>query len=204
MSEADADLCRCLAEDLPQAFDDLVSRFQQRLFAFALRLTGNRGDAEDILQEALLGAYVSLEQYPLERIRTLQLQAWLYKVTFHAYQHSRRGARLQVLSFDDEEAALLPQIVDDAAEQPEFVLERWEQQQTLLALLAQLPERGRIALTCFYFEDLSYQEIADLLDVPLGTVKSLLHRGVRQLREALTAKREGDEPWTRILRQTNP
>lgn len=204
MSCTDADLCRRLADDLPQAFDALVTRFQQRLFAFALRLTGSRSDAEDILQEALLGAYVSLEQYPPERIRTLQLQAWLYKITLHAYQHHRRGARLQLISFDTEEEASLQEIPESATEQPEFVLERWEQQQALLALLAQLPEHARIALTCYYFEDLRYQEIADLLNVPLGTVKSLLHRGVRQLRTRLAATQEGDASWTAILRQTNP
>ncbi|MGO8946770.1 MAG: RNA polymerase sigma factor [Ktedonobacterales bacterium] len=192
MTRPDSELCAMLACDLAGNFDHLVLRFQMRLFAFALRLTGNRPDAEDILQEAFIGAYVSLEQYSPERIRALQLQAWLYRIVLHTYQHHRRGAQVHVvpLSTEDDEAEML---VADTTPSTQDVIEQIEQQHEMQAILAQLPDRYRIPITCLYYLHLQYPEIADLLDQPLGTVKSSIHRGLRQLRGLLQER--GDVSW---------
>ena len=204
MTENDSALCALLADDLPRHFDHLVLRFQVRLFSFALRLTGSRPDAEDLVQEAFIGAYVSLENYPPERIRTLHMQAWLYRILFHAYQHHRRGAPMFLvpLSPDEDEPAL--EVPDPTAVLPEHFIEQMELRHELQAVLAQLPERYRIPITCFYFAHLSYQEIADLLDQPLGTIKSAMHRGLRQL-HALLAQERGNESWNpSTLHAQNP
>ncbi len=195
MTIPDADLCQLLADDLSRYFDLMVTRFQQRLMAFAFRLTGSRPEAEDILQEAFLGAFVTLEHFPPDRIRALHLQAWLYKITLHAYHHQHRGARVQLIPLAEGEDAPEIRLEDATEDQPEQFIERIEQQQELLALLAELPDRYRIALTCYYFEHLSYHEIADLLDQPLGTVKSAIHRGLRQLRALLVSHHEGSQAW---------
>lgn len=184
MIPTDARLCAALADNVPDNFDKLINRFQRRLFAFALRLTGRYQDAEDVLQEAFVAAFVSLENYPPERIRTLQLQAWLYKVTLHTYQHRNRRVKApDIAPIEDVPEGALAQ---DAAEQPEVIFERMERRQELLTNLERLPERYRIPTTCYYLEHMSYQEIADMLDQPLGTVKSAIHRGLAQLRLRLT------------------
>jgi RNA polymerase sigma-70 factor (ECF subfamily) len=134
-----------LARDLAGSFDHLVLRFQVRLFAFALRLAGNRPDAEDIVQEAFIGAYVSLEQYSPERIRALHLQAWLYRIVLHTYQHHHRGAQVHVvpLSTADEQEML----VADTIPSTEDVIEQIEQRHEMQAMLEQLPDRYRIPIT---------------------------------------------------------
>jgi RNA polymerase sigma-70 factor (ECF subfamily) len=87
------------------------------------------------------------------------------------------------------------EIADRTEEQPEMLFERLESQQELEQLLMQLPERYRVGITCYYFEHLSYQEIAELLDQPIGTVKSSIFRGIRLLRMLLQndSNQEGSE-----------
>ena len=185
-AEAAAPLLAALALDLPGAFPQLLTRYQRAIYAFALRLTGAAPDAEDLAQEAFISAYVSLENYPPERVRSLKLRPWLYRVALNVWRHSLRGARLQLVPLDapaddfaDDYELPLP---DDPADRPDAILAQGERRQELETLVARLPTRYRIAITCYYLEDLSYQEVADLLDQPVGTVKSTIHRGVRLLR----------------------
>jgi RNA polymerase sigma-70 factor (ECF subfamily) len=199
MTRPDDDLREALADDLVGQFTQLVERFQQRLFAFALRLTGSRQDAEDIVQEAFVGAYVSLENYPSSRIRALQLQAWLYKITLHTYLHHRRGASTHYASLTLTDDAAMREVADAPEEQPDLIFERGEQRTELLALLAQLPERYRIPITGYFLEFMTYQEIANLLDQPLGTVKSAIHRGLARLRAQLTERGKEGQPWNTTL-----
>jgi RNA polymerase sigma-70 factor, ECF subfamily len=195
MALSDSDLCALLAYDLSHYFDQMVLRFQIRLFAFALHLTGSRPNAEDILQDAFMGAYISLENYTPERIRTLQLQPWLYRIVLHTYQHYQRGSQVHLVPLGADEDASEIEIVDTVMLSPEQFIEQLEQQQEIQAALAVLPDRYRIPVTCYYFAHLSYQEIADLLDQPLGTVKSAIHRGLRQLRTLLSTQERGDVSW---------
>jgi RNA polymerase sigma-70 factor (ECF subfamily) len=191
----DQELLGLLANNLHQHFQQLVLCYQQRLYSFARRLTGSRQNAEDIVQETFVSAYVSLENYPAERIRTLKLQAWLYRVTFNVYTHSIRGSQLQAVPLDITGNNSVFEIADRTEEQPEMLFERLESQQELEQLLMQLPERYRVGITCYYFEHLSYQEIAELLDQPIGTVKSSIFRGIRLLRMLLQndSNQEGSE-----------
>ena len=77
---------------------------------------------------------------------------------------------------------------EDQREQPEVSFERAERREELETLVAALPDRYREAVSLYYFEELSYQQIANLLDQPLGTVKSSVHRGIRLLRKQLSAQ----------------
>ncbi len=174
-----------LASDLRSHFAQLVLTYQARLYAFACRLTGSAHDAEDIVQEAFVGAYVSLENYTPERIRTLKLQSWLYRITLNTYYHHMRSARLHLVSLDTSEESMECAFEDDEGERPEALFEVKERQQELEALVAILPERYRVAITCYFFEQLTYQEMAELLEQPVGTVKSTVSRGVRLLRTQL-------------------
>lgn len=186
-NRTDSELLALLASDLRYSFAQMVLRYQQRLYAFAYRLTGSAHDAEDIVQEAFVGAYVTLENYPSARIRSLKLQAWLYKITLNTFYHHTRNTRLHLISLDLSEESQEMTLEDSEKERPEALFEEKEQRQELEALLAQLPQRYRVALTCYFFEQLGYQEIADLLEQPVGTVKSTVSRGVRLLRMKMTS-----------------
>lgn len=185
MEMCEQELLELLATDLYQHFYQLVLCYQQRLYAFARRLTGSAAEAEDIVQETLVSAYVSLENYPVQRILTLKLQAWLYRVTLNVYTHNTRRTQLQLVPLDMTEGGTALTIEARADERPDVLFEDGERRRELEGWIAQLPERYRIAVTCYYFECLSYQEIADLLEQPVGTVKSNISRGVRHLQKLL-------------------
>ena len=87
----DEELRSRIADDLDGSFEGLVRAYQDRLFSFALRVTGNREDAEEVAQDAFVRAYRALATYPAERIRALALRAWLYQVTLE--RRSQPAAR---------------------------------------------------------------------------------------------------------------
>jgi RNA polymerase sigma-70 factor (ECF subfamily) len=185
----DETLTRELAADLDGAFEGLVLAYQDRLYAFGLRLTGSPRDAEEIAQDAFVRAYRALSRYPAERVQTLRLRAWLFQVTVNVARNRarvRRPAETPLVSPDGSRDGLSELPADDA-EQPEQVAERLEEQDRVAAVVASLPERYRAAVVLRHIQGLSYQEIAAVLGQPAGTVKSNVHRGVASLRAALDA-----------------
>jgi RNA polymerase sigma-70 factor (ECF subfamily) len=183
-----------LAADLDGAFENMVRAFQDRLYSFALRLGGSREDAEEVAQDAFVRAYRALKTYPPERIRALSLQAWLYRITLNVARNRWRGKRVRLVSFEnggaDGEAARRAWEAPDAAERrPDSRLEREQERAGLASLVATLPERYRAALILRYVEGLRLEEVATILEQPLGTAKSNVHRAVNLLRRAITESR---------------
>jgi RNA polymerase sigma-70 factor (ECF subfamily) len=191
MELAGDELLEKLALDLMGHFPQLVLAYQNWMYAFVLRQTGNRVEAEDVLQEVFLQVYVTLENYPASRIRSLKLRPWLSKIALYVYYNSLRKKRVHEASLDLADESQLLEIEGDPLEEPEAYLERVERLQELSTLLLTLPEQYRTALNCYYFAELSYQEIADLLHQPLGTVKSNIHRGLRLLRGHVARSKAG-------------
>ncbi len=172
-----------LAQDLDHYFGELVLSYQDRLYAFALSLTGSVQDAEDIVQEALLGAYITLVNYPAGRTRLLKLRSWLYKLTLNVVRNHLRRRQLLTIPLEFSEESL--DLPNPDGDDPERFFENTESQQEMAKLVHTLPEPYRLVIICSYFEELSYQEIAELLDLPLGTVKSRLHRGLKMLKRTM-------------------
>lgn len=172
-------------------YEQLVTRYWQPLSAFVQRRTGSLQDTEDIVQEAFVHAYYALERYPLERIRTLQARPWLYKITWNVYRNYRsRHQPPQALSLESPEEGLLLDLANEWQEQPEAIVERGERRREMTTLVDTLPEHYREVINLYYFDELSHQEIADLLHQPLGTIKTHVHRGLRLLRKAFQTKEE--------------
>jgi RNA polymerase sigma-70 factor (ECF subfamily) len=163
-----------------------VLRYQHGLHAFAQRHTGNSQLAEDIVQEAFMRAYSTLQNYPVQRISTLKLRPWLYKITLNVFYGHLRSSRLQELPFEDTEGNLMLEAIDeDWLNQPERVIENKEGLRKLEVGVARLPLPFRELVNLYYFEELSYREIAEVLNLPPGTVKSGIYRGTRLLRQTL-------------------
>jgi RNA polymerase sigma-70 factor, ECF subfamily len=176
-----------LAADLAMHFPRLVRAYQDRLFAFALRLAGNRQDAEECLQDAFVRAYRALERYPTEQIHSLQLRAWLYRITLNVV---RNRARRHVPDQVQIDGPVGTRLAGRGEEQPAAVIEAHERRERLAREVARLPERYAAAVVLRHVQGLSYAEAAVVLDQPIGTVKSDVHRGLRLLREALLPERE--------------
>jgi RNA polymerase sigma-70 factor (ECF subfamily) len=177
-----------LATDLDGSFERLVLAYQGRLFAFALRLSGDRRDAEEIAQDAFIRAYRALQGYDEERIRVLALRPWLYRIALNVARNRARGQRPTTVPLqsdsDQDERQSAPALTADETQQPEATAERSETGATLAALVTGLPGRYRAAVILRHIEGLAYPEVAGVLEQPLGTVKANVHRGTKLLRTA--------------------
>lgn len=195
-------LTHLLADDLDGHFEALVRAYGDRLYAFALRLTGSPADAEEIAQDAFVRAYQALNGYGAARIRDLAPRPWLYRIALNVTRNRFRGKRPPIVSLDespdgehDDERLFRPAALADDREGPEAAAERREQGAELAALVASLSGRYRAAVILRHVEGMSYAEIAEALEQPVGTVKANVHRGIRLLRQAL----EHEKTSTRML-----
>src|SRR6266852_2446743 len=171
-----------LAVDLDGHFEHLVRTYQDRLYGFALRLTGSRQDAEESIQDAFVRAYRALDSYSEDRRRALRLRPWLYQIILNVVRNRVRRPRLVAVSIDGPVSNGLAARAD---QQPERVAVQAETQSQLANAIARLPKRYGTAVVLRHVQGLSYAEAAEVLDQPLGTTKSDVHRGLRLLRQAL-------------------
>lgn len=188
MDTGDSDILTLLAADLRHSYERLVLTYWYRLKIFVLRLVESPQDAEDIVQEAFIRAYYALERYPAQRILALKVRPWLYKITWSVYcNYTERSKRPQLVPLDTSEDSAFLELEDDEHEQPEEAFENEERRRELIVLVDTLPQRYREIVRLHYFEDLSYQEIADIFNQPAGTVRVSVHRGIALLRKTLEA-----------------
>jgi len=184
----EAMLLAALATDLDGAFEALVRAQGDRVFSIALRLLGDRADAEDVAQDAFVRAYRALGGWAPERIRELRLGAWLATITVNLVRNrTRRGAgtaAAEPLAFTDE----LEHPRASPAETPHERLARREATEAWAARLLALPERYRAPIVLRHVDGLGYDQIAVALDRPEGTVKAQVHRGLALLRAAIAAE----------------
>ena len=155
----------------------IVEEHSPRVYRLAYRLTGNRHDAEDLTQDVFVRVFRSLDKY-----ETGNFPGWLHRITTNLFlDRVRRSSRIRMDRFAEgsEERLLSTEI------QPESAVHDANFDPDVEAALARLPEEFRVAVVLCDIEGLSYEEIADVLGIKLGTVRSRIHRGRSQLREAL-------------------
>jgi RNA polymerase sigma-70 factor (ECF subfamily) len=180
------ELVTALGKNLDGSFERLVRTYQNRLYSFALRLSHNTHDAEDIAQEAFVRAYQALKSYTQDRIEVMVLKPWLYKITLNVFRNRARGRHLQFVSLDrtEDDSPVEPQ--DNERQRPESIFETTESKKQIDALVARLPEKYRVAVILRYVEGLDYAKLAAVLGQPIGTAKSNVHRGIQLLRKSVS------------------
>jgi RNA polymerase sigma factor (sigma-70 family) len=183
-----AECPRRLADDLDRAFPEFLAHHQDLVYGIALRSTKRPADAEELAQDAFVRAYRALVGYDTQRIRELRPKGWLAAI---ANNLARNRARRRLPSTADLEG--LAEIRADEAPGPESMAERREAAAVWHDRLARLPARYQRAVELRHVSGLSYPELAEALDRPVGTVKSDVHRGVRLLREALAEEARHDD-----------
>lgn len=174
-------------ESRAQLEQDAIAQIDA-LYRTALRMTRSSSDAEDLVQETYLRAFRSLHQFT----EGTNLRAWLFRIMTNTYinDYRKRQRRPTNTSLDDiEEFYLYDHLVDAVAQQPsdnpeDEVLERLTTADITDAI-DELPEEFRQVVTLADVEGFSYREIADILQIPVGTVMSRLFRARRRLRKAL-------------------
>jgi RNA polymerase sigma-70 factor (ECF subfamily) len=172
----------------PDAFSDEVLRHLEALYATALRLTRNRADAEDLVQDTVVKALRFEERFE----RGTNLRAWLYTILHNTWRNRVRDTARETVDVDSTRIDELSAEPGGPAEleTPERLLLRDALGQEVQAALDALPAAFRQAVWLRDVEDFSYAEIAKMLDVPIGTVMSRISRGRRQLFDALTKKHD--------------
>jgi RNA polymerase sigma-70 factor (ECF subfamily) len=169
-----------------QAFAELVERYKNSVFAICLRMVGNAQEAEDLSQEAFIRAFNHIDQYDHER----KFSTWLFRIATNlSIDFLRR--RKSNISLDavvpGTEGLSLNAMLPDQTAQPEELVVRKETEEMVQNEIKKLPEKYRSAVVLKYIEDLSLKEISEIMDIPVGTVKTRIHRGREMLRKMMMA-----------------
>lgn len=184
MRASEAELVRRAQNGDRAAFAGLVAEHQQFVYTLALRAVGSAQEAEDIAQEAFVRAWTALPHFRGQaRFRT-----WLYRIVTNLCYNRLPRLRRDLSALDSEEAGDLP---DEVWADPAEGVEVAERRAFLHRQIEALPESYRVLVTLRFHEELSYEEIATVLSLPLGTVKTGLFRARARLREALREFEEG-------------
>ena len=163
------------------SFQLLVERYQERLFALARHYTKNPVEIEDVVQESFLKAFRRLDTFHHQS----SFYTWIYRIATNTIlDFLKRRGRSPIQSVEDPEVLARPEPTDGFA--PNVNIEREEIAEVTHKVLAELPDIFRTVLVMREFEERSYQEIADVLGISIGTVESRLFRARARFRERLT------------------
>ena len=158
------------------SFRELVERHKDRVYTTVSRIVGNVHDAEDIAQETFIAAYKSIGSFDLSK----RFAPWLMKIATNLSIDHLRQTKPRSVPLDSLEATEI-QLSEDPLESAEAS----ELHHLTEQVIAQLPPKYRAAITLYYTEELTYKEVADALEIPVGTVKTYLHRGREILKKRL-------------------
>jgi RNA polymerase sigma-70 factor (ECF subfamily) len=180
VSDTDLDIIEAIRKGNSRRFGLLVDRHKDRAMTLALRLVGDRGEAEELVQDAFLRAFRNLSQFRGDA----KFTTWFYRILYnvcmtHLLRRPKESPTFERGERESLEAHLVE--ADDIS-----TLERLENEETQLILqeeMDRLPQNFRAALTLFYVQELGYEEMTSVLEIPLGTVKTHLARGRLLLRQ---------------------
>ena len=165
-------------------WDEIVDKHTARVYRLAYRLTGNAHDAEDLTQEVFVRVFRSLDTYTPGTF-----EGWLHRVTTNLFlDGARRKQRIRFDALSDERASRLR----SSSPSPDMAYADLHFEDDVERALATLPPDFRAAVVLCDVEGLTYEEIAEILDAKLGTVRSRIHRGRAQLRAALAHRAPAD------------
>ena len=175
---------RCRAND-EAAFNEIVARYKTKVYNYVYRMTGSSDDAEDLTQEVFIRTYVSLDSFRSQS----SLNTWLFRIASNLCidRFRRRKNKTPAYSLDepmgDDDGDRAGHEVADTTYEPQRLLENVEMAEQIQQALSQLPEKLRATLLLHDVEGLPYEEIAQIVGCPLGTVKSRLFNARMQLRQ---------------------
>jgi RNA polymerase sigma-70 factor (ECF subfamily) len=164
------------------AFGELVSRYQDRLFNTVVRLVDNSEDARDVVQEAFLHAYQSLHSFKGDSL----FFTWLYRIAVNTAISMKRKQRhlLRIQPGGEDKNAIDP-LDPSETSRPGHAIEMAEEERKVHDALGKLSAEHRVVLVMKDMEGMKYEEMAEILAVPVGTIRSRLHRARLEIRDIL-------------------
>jgi len=178
---SDSRLLQQFLEGDSGAFSTLVERYQHSLYTFLARFVGDAALAEDVFQETFLQVYQSAPMFDITR----KFHPWLFTVAANKARDALRSRKRRsaapldaTISGTQDTKNTYATLIPSEIPSPDEISMNLETQQSVKMIVDQLPENYRIVLILSYFEEITHKEIAEILDVPVGTVKSRLHGAV--------------------------
>ncbi|MFY4776627.1 RNA polymerase sigma factor SigW [Metabacillus sp. RGM 3146] len=166
------------------AFAEIVNLYKDRIFQLCFRMLGNVHEAEDMAQEAFIKAYINLHTFKMEK----KFSTWLYRIatnlSIDRLRKNKPDYYLDQEIAGTEGLTMYSQVAADVA-LPEEEVESMELQRTIHRGILELPEKYRSVVILKYLDELSLNEISEILNIPVGTVKTRIHRGREALRKRL-------------------
>jgi RNA polymerase sigma-70 factor, ECF subfamily len=201
VAEPSADIIRRAQAGDPEALTQLITGQQHYVYSIAMSVLKNPEDAADLAQEAFMRLFRALPQYNGES----RFTTWLYRLVVNLGRDElrRRGRQVPVIPpiVDEEGQDGMASVADDDRwADPSLALDSRELRDGVRQALAQLEEHYRLVLTLYYFDDMKYSDIAEVLDIPLNTVKSHIRRGKERLAALLEAQEQ--PPAARAVAQS--
>lgn len=184
MREEDVQLVARARSGEERAFRTLLEKYERPVFSICLRMVRNRDEAADLAQESFIKVFASLDRYN----PAYAFSSWLFKITSNLCIDHLRKRRIRTFAMDEPvsgEQGEIQRQYESPDPTPEEILVRNEKMDRLERGIAALPEHYRIMLVLRHQEDLSYEEIAESLSIPLGTVKARIHRAREMLKGIL-------------------
>lgn len=169
---------KALEGDL-DAFSELISLYKKQIYNLCLRMLNNSAEAEDAAQEAFIKIYRSLKTYNNQN----KFSTWAYKIASNTCIDFMRKRKAETVSIDDYE------IKDDSSPEKHYIMQ--ETRKEAMKAIEDLPEKYRVLIVYYHFLNLSYQEIANIINEPITIVKNRIYRARIMLRENIY-KEEGE------------
>lgn len=186
MTENENQLIERAQENGVDAFRDIVETYKDRIYCLAYDLTCNQHDAEDLVQEVFIKAFRSLDSFRGDA----KLSSWLYRITVNSYLNKKRKKALTEMSlmdnFNEKSSENDAFSGTDFSENPERSANSRMIQHHIELALSKLAKKERSVFVLRHYQDLPLKEIAALLNIAEGTVKSLLFRAIRRLQNELS------------------
>ena len=178
----DEELVELAVTEQPDAFGEIVRRWERKIFALCFGMLGREDDARDACQEAFIAAYRNLKNFRGEA----RVSSWLHRIAVNQCLTTKRRARSRAEDFiDDEDGAQERTFVASPLKSPAKITEQSERLTLVRQAVGALPTDLRQVIVLKEFEEMTFQEISETLELPLSTVKSRLYTALKQLKMKL-------------------
>lgn len=186
--ENEKDLIRQSISGDIQSFERLIKDYQKMAYNVAYRIMGNEEDAKDMTQEALIKVFKNLKKFRMDS----SFSTWLYRIVMNTCKDELRKKKMKVISIDQPIETGDGQVymeLEDQRLKPDEIVASKETQKEVHQALQEVNETNRMVVVLRDIKGFSYSEISDIMDVPVGTIKSRINRGRQELKNILMNKR---------------
>jgi len=169
---------------MPEDFRTILANYQDRVYNQAYRILGNAEDAEEATQDIFLKIYKSLDDFRGDS----KMSTWIYRITSNECISRLRKKQLETSSLDEpfeDDGRSLSDVIADGGADPITILESDETAGMIRAEVQKLPANWAMAVSLYHFDDLSYDEVAEMMEIPKATVATYISRGRKQLADRL-------------------